>query len=88
VTGVGGSGGEPVLVIPTEEIDHLTETVDAAIGLAAEGSVGEGYRRLSEGRARADLLRIAGRPWAAELLSRWAHACDTYTEAYGVPILE
>lgn len=75
-------------MIPTEEIDHLTTTVDEAIELAAVGRVGEGYRRLSEGRARADVLRIAGRPWAKELLARWEHACDTYTEAYGVPIEE
>jgi hypothetical protein len=75
-------------MIPTEEIDQLTTIVDEAIGLAAEGKVGEGYRRLSEGRARAELLRVAGRSWAAELLARWQHACDTYTEAYGVAIAE
>jgi hypothetical protein len=75
-------------VIPTTEIDHLTTTVDDAIGLAAEDRVGEGYRQLSVGRARADVLRISGRPWAEELLARWEHACDTYTEAYGVPIRE
>jgi hypothetical protein len=39
-------------VIPTEEIDHLTETVDEAISLAAEDKVGEGHRGLSDGPAR------------------------------------
>lgn len=29
-------------MLPTEEIDHLMETVDEAISLAAEGKVGEG----------------------------------------------
>jgi hypothetical protein len=75
-------------VIPDEEIDHLTQTVDEVIGLAADGRVGEGYRLLSEGRLRAHNLRLLGHKWGRELAERWDLACDNYAEAYGVPIAD
>jgi hypothetical protein len=57
-------------VIPTKEIDHLTQTVDEVIDPAADGKVGEGYRCLSEGLLRAHNLRLLCHEWGRELADR------------------
>jgi hypothetical protein len=73
-------------MLPDSEIDRLMDAVDEAIGLAAEGKVGEGYRLLSEGRIRASELAKAREPWGAELVHRWRLACDNYAASYGVEL--
>jgi hypothetical protein len=73
-------------MLPDAEIDRLTNAVDEAIGLAALGQVGEGYRLLSKGFMRAEGLRREGKDWGHELMLRWGQACDNYAASYGVPL--
>jgi len=80
----GGSGS--ALVIPPEEISRLTNVATRALCRAAQGCVGTGYELLSWGKMRARRLRDQGEPWGEALLSRWEQTCDSYTEAYGVPL--
>ena len=82
--GPGGSGA--ALIIPTEEIGRLTNVAAHALCRAAQGWVGTGYELLSWGKTRARRLRDQGEPWGEALLSRWEQACDSYAEAYGVPL--
>ncbi|HEV8177073.1 MAG TPA: hypothetical protein VGP44_05235 [Gemmatimonadales bacterium] len=71
-------------MIPDEEIDLLTETVDEAISMASEGRLSDGYTLLLDGFERAENLRAEEWDWVAELVLRWAHACANYAESYGV----
>ncbi len=71
-------------MIPDSEIDLLTESVDDAISLAALGFLADGYTLLLDGFERAENLQADGEPWVAELVLRWALACENYAESYGV----
>jgi hypothetical protein len=69
-------------MIPKEEIDRLTQTVGAALTLAAQGQMGKGYTLLSRGLQRA--RGLSSDPWNEELVRRWQAACDHYAGSFGV----
>ena len=70
--------------IPDHELALLCNTVDAAIGLAAQGRIADGYAELSYGLERAQAARGAGAVWAGELVTRYRLALDNSSESYGV----
>lgn len=82
----GRAGAESDRVIPTAEIDKLTETVAAALELVTKGRIGEGYALLSAGRVRAERLARSGLPWAEALARRWRLACDNFVDSFGLRI--
>ncbi len=71
-------------MIPDAEIDLLTESMDDAVSLAALGFLADGYTLLLDGFERAENLKSEEHPWVAELVLRWALACENYAESYGV----
>ena len=73
-------------MLPTNEIDTLTMTVTAAVDLAAEGQIADGYACLTYGLHRAEEMAEEGYEWGQELADRWRRACDNYAQRYGVKI--
>jgi hypothetical protein len=71
-------------MLPDEEIDAFLTTVDDAIACAAEGRFAGGFDLLVKGLRQARCERIAGRPWAKELIGRYQTALDNYCISYGV----
>ena len=70
--------------IPDFELDLLGNAVDAAIGLAAQGRIADGYGELSYGLERAQAAREEGEEWAEGPVTRYRLALDNYCESYGV----
>ncbi len=71
-------------MIPDSESDFFTEAVGEAISRAFHGRLSDGGTLLLNGFKRAEILLGNGEPWVAELVLRWALACENYAESFGV----
>ena len=73
--------------IPESELQRLYRAINAAIHLAWNGRVGEGFRTLLDGRRRAEWLAAEEAPWAEDLARRYRNAAACFAERYGERLL-